>query len=162
MPGVDYYLRIEGIVGESHSIGHVGEIDIEAWNWGETQSGTHSGGGGGGAGKVVMQDFHCVAKIGKQSGKLLLACACGTHIKSAVLICRKAGKTPQEFLSIKLTDLLVSSFQTGGSGHSDIVPTDQFSINFSKIEYNYRPQKADGTLATGTPVGFDLKKNVAV
>jgi len=157
MAAVDYYLKIKGIEGESASKGHENEIDVESWSWGESQMGTHSGGGGGGAGKVQVQDFHFVMKVSKASPKLLIACATGEHIAEATLVCRKAGKTPQEFLKIKFEHLLVSSYQTGGSGHSDIVPTDQVSLNFTKIHYEYKPQKADGTLGSPIPCGFDVK-----
>jgi type VI secretion system secreted protein Hcp len=164
MAAVDYFLKFEGagFEGESQDSKHKGSIDIESWSWGETQSGTHSGGGGGGAGKVVMQDFHFVMKVNKASPKLLLACATGEHIKSALLTCRKAGKTQQEFIKYKFYDLLVSSYQTGGSGHSDIVPTDQISVNFSKMEVEYKEQKPDGTLGGTVKAGYDVKQNKAV
>lgn len=157
MAAVDYFLKIEGIEGESQDHKQKGSIDLESWSWGESQSGTHSGGGGGGAGKVSMQDFHFVMKVNKASPKLLLACASGQHIKKATLTCRKAGKEAQEFLKMTLTDLLVSSFQTGGSGHGDILPTDQISMNYSKIEYEYKEQKPDGTLGGAVKAGWDLK-----
>jgi len=82
----------------------------------------------------------------------------GTHIPDALLTCRKAGKEAQEYLKIKFTDLLVSSFQTGGSTGQEI-PIDSISVNFSKIEYEYYPQKKDGTLDAKVPVFYDLKKN---
>src|SRR5205807_5379622 len=134
MAHVDFFLKIDGIDGESADHKHKGEIELDSWSWGEHQSGTHSGGGGGGAGKVAMQDLHAVASMGVQSPKIALACATGDHIKKAVLVCRKAGKDQQEFLTITMSDLLVSSYQVGGSGHSDVHPNDQFSINFAKIE----------------------------
>ncbi len=162
MAAVDYFLKVEGIDGESSDHKHKGEIDLESWSWGEAQHGTHSSGGGGGAGKVSMQDFHFVAKISKAAPKLMLACATGEHFKKAVLTCRKAGKDQQEFLKITLSDLLVSSYQTGGSGHANIVPTDQCSLNFSKIEFEYKEQKPDGTLGAPTKAGYDVKANKAV
>lgn len=162
MAAVDYYLKIDGIKGESKDSKHKDEIDIESWSWGETQSGTHAGGGGGGAGKVSMQDFHFVMKVNKASPELLLSCAEGRHIKEAILVCRKAGKDQQEFLKITMSDLLVSSFQTGGSSGADVVPTDQISLNFSKIQYEYKEQKADGTLGGAVKTGWDLKTNKKV
>jgi type VI secretion system secreted protein Hcp len=162
MAAVDYFLKIKGIEGEAQDKTHKNEIEIESWSWGETQTGTHAGGAGGGAGKVAMQDFHFVMKINKASPKLFLACASGEHIPDAVLTCRKAGKEQQEFLKVKFSDLLISSYQTGGSGHSDVVPTDQISFNFSKIEVEYKPQKADGSLDGGIPAGWNLKQNVRV
>lgn len=161
MATVDYFLKIDGIDGESTDSKHKNEIDVLSWSWGETQSGTMAGGGGGGAGKVAMQDFHFVMKVNKASPKLLQACACGEHIKKAVLICRKAGKDQQEYLKITLSDLIVSSYQTGGSSGSDIVPTDQISLNYSKIEFEYKEQKADGTLGGAVKGGWNLKENKA-
>lgn len=155
---VDYFLKIEGIDGESTDAKHKNEIDVESWSWGETNSGSHAYGGGGGAGKVSMQDFSFSMRINKASPKLLLSCANGAHIKKAQLTCRKAGKEQQEYLIVKFTDLLVSSFQTGGSA-GDVVPVDQISLNFAKIEYEYYPQKEDGTLGTKIPVHWDLKQN---
>jgi len=162
MAAVDYFLKIDGIDGESADHKHKGEIDIDSWSWGEHQSGTHGAGGGGGAGKVSMGDFHFVMRVNKASPKLMLACADGEHIKKAVLTCRKAGKEQQEFLKITMSDLLVSSFQTGGSGHSDVVPQEQISLNYSKIEFEYKEQKADGTLGGAVKAGWDVKANKAV
>src|SRR5499427_9037261 len=162
MAAVDYFLKIDGIEGESADHKHKGEIDIDSWSWGEHQSGTHGAGGGGGAGKVSMGDFHFVMRVNKASPKLMLACADGEHIKKAVLTCRKAGKEQQEFLKITMSDLLVSSFQTGGSGQSDVVPQEQISLNYSKIEFEYKEQKADGTLGGAVKAGWDVKANKAV
>jgi type VI secretion system secreted protein Hcp len=157
MAAVDYFLKIDGIEGESADSKHKGEIQLESWSWGEHQTGTHAAGGGGGAGKVSMQDFHFVMTVNKSSPKLMQACATGEHIKKAVLTCRKAGKDQQEFLQITMAELLVASYQTGGSGHSDIVPQDQVSLNFTKIEFDYKEQKADGTLGGKVHGGYDLK-----
>jgi type VI secretion system secreted protein Hcp len=162
MAAVDYFLKIDGVPGESMDAVHKGEIQVESFSWGETQQGAHAAGGGGGAGKVLMQDFHFVSKFTKASPVLFLACATGQHIKKAELFCRKAGGKQEEFLKVTMTDLLVSSYQTGGSGHSDIVPTDQISLNFSKVEFEYKEQKPDGSLAGPTKAGYDVKQNVKV
>jgi len=77
MAAVDYFLKLDGIEGESHDSKHKNEIDVQSWSWGESQTGTHAGGGGGGAGKVSMQDFHFVMQNNKASPKLMLACASG-------------------------------------------------------------------------------------
>ena len=158
----DYFLKLEGIDGESSDSKHKGEIDLESFSFGATQVGAHAGGGGGGAGKVSMQDFHFVMKVNKASPKLFLACATGEHIKKAPLPCRKAGKEQREFYLVKMEDLLVSSYQTGGSSHGDVIPTDQISLNFSKIEFEYKTQKPDGTLGAPVKGGWDLKANKKV
>jgi type VI secretion system secreted protein Hcp len=162
MASVDYFLKIDGIAGESQDHKHKDEIELTSWSWGASNVGSHAVGAGGGAGKVQMQDFHFVMTENKSSPLLMLACAGGDHIKKAQLTCRKAGKDQQEFLVIKFSDLLVSSFQTGGSAHGDIVPQNQISLNFSKIEYEYKRQKADGTLDSPAKAGWDVKANKKV
>jgi len=161
MAAVDYFLKIEDIPGESTDSKHKDEIDIESWTWNQTNSGSHAYGGGGGAGKVAMDDFKFVMKINKASPKLFLNCATGAHIKSAILVCRKAGKTQQEYLKIKLTDLIVSSYKTGGSASSSVVPTDEFSINFTKIEISYAPQKPDGSLGSPIVNSYNAKEQTS-
>jgi type VI secretion system secreted protein Hcp len=159
MAAVDYFLKFDGIKGESTDAKHKDEIDIESWSWGETLAGTGRAGGGAGAGKVSMQDFHFVMKLNKASPSLMKACASGQHIKTATLTARKAGKSQQEYLTFKFHDVLVSSYQTGGSEQGDVVPIDAVSFNFAKIEVEYRQQKPDGSLVPGAQFKYDLKAN---
>ena len=159
MAAVDYFLKLDGIDGESTDAKHKNEIDVLSWSWGEANSGASGAGGGGGAGKVSMQDFHFVMRLQKASPKLMLACAKGDHIKSATLTARKANKTQQEFLSFKFSDVLVSSYQTGGSADANVHPLDQVSLRFAKIEIDYKETKADGTLGGSIKAGYDLKAN---
>ncbi|HEY5891846.1 MAG TPA: type VI secretion system tube protein Hcp [Chthoniobacterales bacterium] len=158
MAAVDYFLKIDGIEGESTDDKHKAEIDLLSFSWGETQMGASAGMGGGGAGKVQMQDFQFVAMTSKASPKLMLACATGEHIKSAALVARKAGKEQQEYLKVTFSDLLVSSYQVGGTEGS-VLPTDQVSVNFAKIEFEYKEQKPDGTLGGAVKTGYDVKAN---
>lgn len=158
MAAVDYFLKLDGIEGESQDDKHSNEIQVDSWSMGATNAGTGAAGGGSGAGRSDFQDMHFTAHMSKASPKIMLACATGQMISKAVLVCRKAGKDPQEFLKITLTNAYVSSYQTGGSG-GDIVPTDQFSLNFSKIEKSYAPQKDDGSLDSPIVHNYDLKKN---
>jgi type VI secretion system secreted protein Hcp len=159
---VDYFLKIDGIQGESQDSKHKGEIEIESFSWGENQTGTASHGGGMGAGRVQMQDFNFMMRVNKASPKLMLACAQGEHIKNAILTCRKAGKEQQEYLKVTFTDLLVSAYQTSGTGAADVIPMDQISLNFTKVELEYKEQKPDGTLGGAIKAGYDLKQQMTV
>lgn len=165
---VDYFLKIDGIDGESTDERHKNEIEILSWSWGETNTATNAAagrGGGAGAGKVSMQDFHFTTVMSKASPKLFEACATGQHIKEAILTARKAGdagRESQEYLTIRLTDVLISSYQTGGSNGDGGIPVDSFSLNFSKIEFEYKPQKPDGSLDAPVKAGYDLKLNKKV
>jgi type VI secretion system secreted protein Hcp len=153
----DYFLRIDGIPGESADSKHKGEIDVLSWSWGETQLGPPPVGSGGGAGKVQMQPLQVTANMSKASPMLMLACASGQHVKSAVLTGRRSGKGQLEFLTFSLSDVLVSEYQTGGSEAGP--PVDAVSLNFSKIMVEYKEVKADGSLGGSTKAGWDAKQN---
>jgi type VI secretion system secreted protein Hcp len=159
MAQVDYFLKIDGLPGESTDDKHKGEIEVESFRWGETQSGTAGHGGGGGAGKVSPQDFHFVKKLDKASPVLMIACATGIHYKTAILTARKAGGGQQEYLKVTMEDVLVSSYQVGGSGNSDVVPMDQVSLNFAKMEMSYKEQKPDGSLGAEAKQKYDFAAN---
>jgi type VI secretion system secreted protein Hcp len=155
---VDYFLKIDGIDGESIHAKHKGEIDVEAWSWGVTGGRPVTGGG---AGKVAMNDFSFTMKLNKASPQLFLTCAEGKHIKSAWLTARRASpKAGEYFLKWTFSDVLVSSYQTGGAGEQS--PLDEFAFNFAKIEVEYKFQKADGSLGAGFSAGWDLKENKKV
>ena len=159
MAAVDYFIKFDGIKGESADVKHKDEIDVESWSWGETHGGAAPSGGGGGAGKVSMQDFHFVMRLNRASPGLMKACATGQHIKTATLSGRKAGKGQLDYLTFKFQDVLVSSIQTGGSEDADVLPTDQVSFNFAKLEVEYKPEKADGSLGLAVEFRYDLKAN---
>ena len=156
----DYLLEIDGIKGESEDQKHKDTIELQSWSWGVTQSGSMAHGGGGGTGKSTVHDISFVSHVNKASPLLAKACATGEHIKKATLYVRKAGKEAQEYLVIKLSDILISSYQSSASGHNHL-PTEQFSINFTKIEMAYKTQKPDGTLGPGVEMGYDVKSGKA-
>jgi type VI secretion system secreted protein Hcp len=159
---VDYFLRIEGIDGESADAKHKGEIDVLSWAWGASNSGAVSVGGGAGAGKATIQDLQFTTPLSKASPKLFLACATGQHLKQAKLTAVRAGAKQAEFLTLTLSDVMVSSYQTGGSEGADISPMDQVSLNFAKLAMEYRGQKADGSLDAPVIAGWNAKTNTKV
>jgi type VI secretion system secreted protein Hcp len=152
---VDYFLKIDGIPGESRDSQHKGEIELESFSWGATSSGACEGGGG--AGMVQIQDFHFVKRLDKASPKLFLACAAGQHVKTAVVTGRHAGRQSQDFLVYRLSGVQVSSYQIGALSHAAGEPSDQISLNFGRVEIEYRPQKPDGTLDSPITVGWDVE-----
>jgi len=162
MAAVDYFLKIDGIPGEAADSKHKDEINLLSFSFGVSQAGTMVFGGGGGAGKAAFQDFHFMMNVNKATPKLFLACATGEHIKSAILTCRKAGKEQQEYLKVKFSDLLVSSYQGNGDGNANHLPVDSISLNFSKIEWDYKVQNEKGQLVPGAQAGYDVKSMKAV
>lgn len=159
MASTDFFLKLQGVEGESADDKHKGEIDIESFSWGETNTGSHSQGGGGGSGKVSMQDFHFVMKLNKASTKLMEYCATGFHIPTGVLVCRKAGGEQEDYLTVKFSDLMVASYQTGASSQSGLAPVDQISLNFAKIQVDYKTQNKAGRTTAAGSFGYDVKAN---
>ncbi len=160
MASADYYLKIDTIEGESEATGFEKQMQIQSWSFGATNAGSASVGSGLGTGKVSMQDFHFVIENGKASVQLFLATCKGNHIPQAILSCRKTGGDGNPFTYYKVTfgDLVISSFQTGGSNGSGALPMEQVSFNFTKITHEYYQQKADGTVSLTNTVTYDTKK----
>jgi type VI secretion system secreted protein Hcp len=155
----DIFAKIGDIKGETTDDKHKDEIDVLSYSWGVTQSGTMAFGGGGGAGKAQFSDFSFTTYTSKASPSLFLACASGQHIKEATITVRKAGgDQKQDYLILKMTDVLVSSYNTSGSSGADR-PTESLSMVYAKIEFTYKEQKSDGSLAGDVRTGWDLKLN---
>src|SRR5687768_13936919 len=113
----DFFLKIDGVKGESMDKTHKDEINVESWSWGASQSVSSATQSGGlGAGKVSISDFNFTMAINKASTELFLLCCNGKHIPSASFVARKAGDTPVEFFKVKLSDIIVSSYQVSGHG----------------------------------------------
>ena len=155
---VDMFLKLEGIKGEAADDKHKDEIDVLAWSWGASQSGTTHVGGGSGAGKANFQDVSVTKYVDKSSHALLKAVSVGQHIKSALLTVRKAGEKPLEYIKLTMEECLITSISTGGSGGEDQL-TENISINFAKFNYEYYPQKPDGSAEPVLPYGFDIQAN---
>ena len=157
---MDMFLVIEGVKGESQDkvMGEKGAIDVLAWSWGASQSGTMHMGSGGGAGKVNIQDISVTKYIDKATHDLLLHVCNGEHYPSAVLTCRKAGGNALEYLTITMTDVMITSLSTGGSGGEDRL-TENISLNFSEFKLKYAEQGATGGETGGGEIGWDIAGN---
>ncbi len=149
----DYLLEIDGIKGESKDEVHKDSIEILSWSWGMSNT-SSTGSGGAGSGKVSFQDFHFVAKGGKASPQLMLACATGKHIPKAVLYGRKAGDDRrQDYYKITLEDVMISSFQqSGNGGGTSTEPDDAVKLFFSTIKVEHTDDAGEVTEGTATRI----------
>jgi type VI secretion system secreted protein Hcp len=138
---VDMFIKIDGIIGDSRDHKHKGEIELLSFSWGLANQ-TSNTGGGGGSGKPVVQDFSIVKEMSSSSPALMEKCCTGEHISSATITLVNK-ETKEEFYKIKLTDVLISSYQTGGSGGGGAVPMDQVSFNFSSVDLQAADRKGN-------------------
>lgn len=155
---VDMFIKIGDIKGESADKTHKGKIDVLAWSWGMSNSGSAHVGGGAGAGKVSVQDLSLTKYIDSASADLMLACCNGKHFGEALLIVRKAGEEPIEYVKVTMSDLIITSVSTGGSGGEDRL-TENVTLNFAKVKVEYTPQDAKGKGGKTMEMAWDIAAN---
>jgi type VI secretion system secreted protein Hcp len=137
-----------------------GDIDVLAWSWGASNSGSFHTGGGGGAGKASFQDISFTKYLDKASPAILIALAKGSHIPTAKLLVRKAGEGQQKYLEITMTNVLVTSVSTGGSGGEDRL-TENLTLNFAEVKFEYFLQNEKGVTASGGVFNWDIAGNIS-
>ena len=156
---MDMFIKIGELAGESGDSVHKDSIDVLAWSWCLSNSGSAHSGCGAGAGKVNVQDLSFTKWVDRSSPELMLACANGKHFDKALLTLRKAGEKPVEYLKLNLEDLMITSLSTGGSGGEDRL-TENVTLSFAKYKIEYTPQKKDGSADKVVRTGWDIKANV--
>ena len=157
---VDMFLKISGttvVMGESQDPRHKDEIDLLAWSWGMSNS-SRPQGGGGGAGKVSVQDLSLTKWVDRSTPALMEAVASGRHFNEAVLIVRRPGNNPVEFLKITMKEVLVTSVATG-AGTGDDRLKESVSLNFAEVEVEYVPVDEKGKPETAIPFRWDIAGN---
>jgi type VI secretion system secreted protein Hcp len=159
---VECFLKFEGpdLKGESKADGFAEQVDVLAWSWGATQTGTMHVATGGGAGKANVNDLTITKWIDKASPNLAQAVISGKQFNKATLTCRKAGgEKPVEYLKFDLENVIISSLATGGAGGEDRF-TENVALNFATYKMSYTPQKDDGSAESAVgPVGWSIREN---
>lgn len=163
MATVDFFLKIDGVDGESTDDKHKGEIELVSCSFGGDNKGTFdSGSGGAGGGRVALHDFSFTKLVDKSSPKLFKACCAGDHYDKATLVWRKAGKEQQEFMTVVFTHVFVSGYRSIGKPDAGTLPVDEVTLSFGKIECKYKEQKPDGSLGGEIIGGWDVTANKAI
>jgi len=131
----DAFLKIDGIEGESSDVKHKGEIDVISFHWGITNPER---------GRSRISDLQIVKGLDIASPAIFDAVCSGDRFKEAQLTLRKAGGDQQEYYKVMMEDVLITSQTPAGNTGGDAIPMEQLSLNFSKVEVNYRPQSPSG------------------
>lgn len=152
----DYFLEIDGIKGESTQKGSEGDIDIESFSWGLNQVARQPGSGAS-AGKVNVKEISLTKRTDSTSPLLMVATAAGRYFKCAVLTGMRAGSVPLDFLRMRFTDVVITSYAIGAESET---PTDQFSLAFAKVEMETRRQNVDGSAPPPAFGGWDFVRHI--
>ena len=151
----DAFLKLEGVPGEATATGHKDEIDIESFSMGIARPAAT---GGTQTGRAQFTDISFSHQLDKASPLLMLRCAQGTHIPTAILTCRTVGARQDDFYIIRLTDVVVTSVSISGFTGGDR-PTESFSLSYARIEWEYIPQLAAGGMGDPVRATWNLQAN---
>jgi type VI secretion system secreted protein Hcp len=156
---LDMFLDLGPVKGESRDKVYAGKIDMLAWSWGVSNSGAAHVGGGIGSGKATFQDISITKYVDLSSSELLKSVSLGTHFPEAKIIVRRAGSDARlEYYSIAMKDVMVTSFQTGGSGADDRL-SESVTLIFASVEVKYQAQDARGGESSESTFRFDVSEN---
>ena len=90
----------------------------------------------------------------------MMACASGEHIKEATLTARKAGKGQQDYLIVKMNDVLITSVQLSGSSEQ---PMESVSMQLRQSRSRVQDRRRKTARSTpGVQFKYDLKDNKTI
>lgn len=123
--------------------------EIQAWSWGMSNSGSTHTGGGGETGKVNVQDVSVTKLMDANSIALVEGVATGAHFEAVTLDFPMVPGLSSFVVKLELQNVLVTSYNTGGSAGQTGAMTENVSFNFAKFKYSIG---ADS-------FGFDISEN---
>ncbi len=156
----DFFIKIDGIAGESKDSKHTGQIDVLSWGYAVSQSSSMHTGGGGGVGKANFSELFFTHYVDKSTPNLMQYSASGKHIGSVELSCCKVGDGSQEYMKVTLTDVLVTHVRPVGATNSPRV-VEEVGISYAKIKVEVKEQNSDGSMGAATTGNWDVKQNKA-
>ena len=141
----DFFLKLDGVKGDSTDATHAGEIDVESFSWGETQNTSiGSATSGAGAGKVKFDELTFTSRVHSGSPQLAMMCASGAHFPTAVLTVRKAGGKQEEYYKVTFKTVFITHYRSIGAETTDVIPRDDLTCVFGSfvMEYHGQPRTA--------------------
>lgn len=184
----DFFLKLDGVRGETNDEEHAGEIDILGWSFGvndydaeESRDARRASGGRDDLpvftsanrrdeilsgkimpGSVRVGDLHLSKHVDAASAALLKAATSRQMIAKAILTCRKAsGAEGLEYLQIQLQDVMVSRWAVATDGDAAI-PCERLVLAYTRIEFTYQPQGRKGTSEGKLHAGWDRRLNATM
>lgn len=146
------FAKYDGVDGESKDSNHDKWIDVLSIDWGMYNPVNTSGAGGGEriSGGVNFDDLSMTKYIDKSTPALMTSCASGTVFGTVELSLTRTGTggETQTYMKITMTDVIITSISTGGSGGEDRI-TENVTLNFTRIKVDY------STLPDGRPSGVE-------
>jgi type VI secretion system secreted protein Hcp len=152
MAAVDYFLKIDGIPGESLDSKHRNEIELLSFSWGATNTAQVTSGHA--AGKVTFQDFEFSKLFDKASPQIFLKCVNGAHITSMTLSARKSSNgevANPDFMKIVFSNVLIS-FYKEQEPNRDQFTSEAVGALFHKLSLTFIPTNPVTGAAAAQPI----------
>jgi type VI secretion system secreted protein Hcp len=140
----DMFLKIETakqgpIKGESQDAAHKSEIDVVSWSWGMQ---AHTGlGAAGNAPKATVSELDILKRVDSSSTALMSALRNNDLVKKAILIVRKSGSNPLEYMKITVQEGRITALNVQSD---DTELRERLTLSFKRINVEYTPQGEDG------------------
>ena len=146
----DYFLKLDGISGDSIDADRKGEISLLSFSWGASAAVDSMTGIS--VGRARLADFHFTSPTSIASPNLFLATMSGKSIKTGLLsVRRQVDNQGAEYIKLRLSSIMVSSFHMDGNGDA---PVDTATLHFQKCDLSVFPVNVDGALGTPTTGAF--------
>lgn len=135
----DYYLKIDGVKGESQAVGMADYIELDSFSFGASNP-ADVGGKGLSGGKASLGEFSGSCGIDEASYQVLRNLYTGTHINTVTFAGRKTGSTatPLTYLQVIMTNCFITQHHVSGGAVG--IPNQSFSVAYEQIEYDYYTQ----------------------
>jgi type VI secretion system secreted protein Hcp len=153
---VDFFLKLDGIQGESQNEKFKNQIQLLSWNWGAANVSSVSGTGGSGAGKADLTDFNFMTYFDKSTPKFFKNLTEGTHIKTGSMSAVKSGAKGAPYLTVNFQEIFITSVQISGAGEN---PSVSISFTYNEMKIEYKEQDNAGNLTSTGAVTYNLKEN---
>ncbi|MCB1867695.1 MAG: type VI secretion system tube protein Hcp [Gammaproteobacteria bacterium] len=157
---VDMFMKIEGVDGESTDDKHQKWIELLSFSHSVSQptSGVSASGGRTG-GRADFDDFRGVKTIDNSTPDLNIKCAKGEHIPKVEVECCLATGDKHTFMKYTLEDCIVTSVRPGGSSAGETKPTEELTLAYGKIKWEYTSIDHKGKPGGKTDRTWNLEKN---
>ena len=141
------FLKMPGVTGEAGDTEHKGEIDVVSWSWGMQANSSLATGQA--TARSTISELHIVKRVDQSSPTLMNFLRSNKVVSQALLVVRKAGKTPLEYFRIELENVRVTSIKAESS-NAELV--EHVNLGFSKVKVSYTPQDSLGARGGGANV----------
>lgn len=144
--------RAGKIKGESQSVGHVEDIQVQAWSWGV------SGGSAVGSVQERARRSYTALTVFKAidvaTTALMSALVTNDEVKEARLTMRKSGGDPLDYFTVKLAGARIEqvSHEVSATGEA----RERVDLVFTKIDVEYKQQDAAGRLVTNVSFADEI------